>query len=87
MGVLDDNETQVLLSPRELEVITMMAAGSMLPEICQELGLTISTVKTHIKHARKKYQLVGRDAGTAIRLIRCVIEDGLVPPIVALEVK
>ena len=37
------------LTPRQLEVLTLLAQGSPNKRICQSLGLTEHTVKTHLK--------------------------------------
>ena len=55
---------QALLTVRELEVLTLIAAGLNNPEIAEHLTLSAGTVKTHISHllakldARDRVQLV-----------------------------
>lgn len=43
-----------LLSAREREVLGLVAHGLPPAEICEQLGITSSTVRTHIEHARGK---------------------------------
>ena len=38
------------LTPREVEVLSLMAAGARNGEIAETLFLSIATVKTHVNH-------------------------------------
>jgi DNA-binding CsgD family transcriptional regulator len=42
------------LSPREREVLTMLAGGRTIPEIAHELVLSPLTVRTHVRNAKDK---------------------------------
>lgn len=42
------------LSPRESEILTLMARGLISKEIAQQLGISEGTVKTHRKHIHEK---------------------------------
>jgi DNA-binding CsgD family transcriptional regulator len=42
------------LTPRELEILTLLAAGHATPDIANKLGITPGTVKTHLTRIYKK---------------------------------
>ena len=42
------------LTPRELEILTLLAAGNSTPDIAARLNITPSTVKTHLTSVYKK---------------------------------
>lgn len=42
------------LSPRERQVLVLLASGYSRPEIAEELGVTAHTVKSHLKRAYLK---------------------------------
>jgi DNA-binding CsgD family transcriptional regulator len=46
--LLDDERTQVTLSPREREVAALVARGLSNKEVARELGLSDGTVKIHV---------------------------------------
>ncbi|MBT2519113.1 response regulator transcription factor [Streptomyces sp. ISL-90] len=48
------------LSPRELEVLGLVAAGRSNPEIARELHIGEATVKTHLLHAFEKLEVNDR---------------------------
>lgn len=51
----DDN-----LSPREIEVLDLMAAGYRYKEIAKSLGVSLETVRTHVKHVCGKMHVRSR---------------------------
>jgi DNA-binding NarL/FixJ family response regulator len=63
------------LTPRELEILTLVARGMSNGEIADDLTLSQATVKTHIKHILSKLDL--RDRVHAVVL---AYEAGLVTP-------
>lgn len=48
------------LSDREVEVLTLLAAGKTNREIANELVLSVSTVKTHVEHVIAKLEVADR---------------------------
>nr|WP_246319504.1 LuxR C-terminal-related transcriptional regulator [Nocardioides kongjuensis] len=50
----------VLLTPREREVLALVAKGRTNPQICAELVLSRSTVGTHIEHILAKMGVATR---------------------------
>lgn len=48
------------LSPRETQILPMVAEGRSRAYICDRLGLSDSTVKTHISHIYSKCSVAGR---------------------------
>lgn len=62
------------LSPRELEVLTLIAEGAKVSEVASKLFMSASTVKTHIG---KVYSKLG--AHNRASAIRIALELGLIP--------
>jgi two-component system response regulator NreC len=60
------------LSPRETEVLRLVALGYSAHQIAQELGISVSTVETHRTHVSEKLGLHGR-----AQLVRYALEVGL----------
>jgi two-component system nitrate/nitrite response regulator NarL len=48
------------LTTREIEVLRLLVRGDSNPQIANELGITVNTVKTHISHILAKLQLENR---------------------------
>jgi DNA-binding NarL/FixJ family response regulator len=49
-----------LLTPREIDVLELIARGYLYKEIAQELGLSIRTVETHVSSVLRKLHLSNR---------------------------
>lgn len=61
------------LSPRETEVLRLMALGHTNREIAEQLSLSVRTVETHRSHIQQKLGLDGRP-----ELTRYALENGLI---------
>jgi two-component system nitrate/nitrite response regulator NarL len=53
------------LSDREWQVLDLLAAGCLPDEVSQLLGMSTTTVHTHLKHIYRKLGVHGRDAAIA----------------------
>jgi two-component system nitrate/nitrite response regulator NarL len=62
------------LTPREQEILHMIAAGKSLPEIAKELYVGLTTVKTHVQHLYAKLGVSDRAAAVANAMRRGLIE-------------
>ena len=56
------------LSPRESEVLELLAKGYLYKEIAEQTGLTYATVHTHIRHIYEKLQVRSRTEAVAKHL-------------------
>ena len=63
-----------VLSPREREVLKLIAGGSSIPSIAKELYLAPSTVKTHVQRLYEKLGVGDRAAAVAEAMRRKLLE-------------
>jgi DNA-binding CsgD family transcriptional regulator len=56
------------LSPRELEVLRLIAAGHTSQEIARALATSVTTIERHITHLYEKMGVRGRAEATAYAL-------------------
>jgi len=56
----------VRLSPREQQVLELLARGFLYKEIAVELGMSVPTVNTHIRHIYEKMHVQSRGQAVAI---------------------
>jgi DNA-binding NarL/FixJ family response regulator len=56
------------LSPREAEILNLLAQGYLYKEIAEQTGLTYATVHTHIRHIYEKLQVRSRAQAVAKHL-------------------
>lgn len=47
------------LSPREVDVLTLLLRGRSIPYICDELFIAKSTAQTHVRHIYAKMGVTG----------------------------
>jgi DNA-binding CsgD family transcriptional regulator len=57
---LPATDIDVILTPRELEVLALLAEGDSNKEIARRLGISVHTVKFHIGSLLDKLEAVGR---------------------------
>jgi two-component system nitrate/nitrite response regulator NarL len=62
-----------LLTPREGEILDLLAAGSSAPDIAARLHLSTATVKTHLHHLYDKLDVSDRAAAVAEGMRRGLI--------------
>ena len=55
-----ESELQAILTPRELEILRLVAARLDNQEIATRLSISVGTVKIHLHHVYEKLQLRGR---------------------------
>jgi two-component system nitrate/nitrite response regulator NarL len=63
---LRERGSRPVLSPREREILALIAAGEGSPEIGRRLHLSPSTVKTHMAHLYEKLGVSDRAAAVAV---------------------
>lgn len=69
------NEPDVpALSPREREVLKLIASGSSIPAMAKELFLAPSTVKTHVQRLYEKLGVNDRAAAVAEAMRRKLLD-------------
>jgi DNA-binding CsgD family transcriptional regulator len=54
-----------LVSPRELEILSLVAAGKTNKQVARELWLSPHTVRAHLEHAFEKLEVRTRSAAVA----------------------
>jgi len=52
--LVDEVDVTVRLTGREAEVLRLIARGCTYSQIAVELGMSVNTVGTHVKHAYRK---------------------------------
>lgn len=65
----DDDNFIAPLTRREMDVLKLLVAGHDNRQIAQQLGLSIETVKSHMKHILAKLQVSGRTEA-AVKALR-----------------
>jgi len=73
----DDRPRRPRLSPREREILLAVGRGTPHKAIARQLGITMSTVQTHLERVRYKYASVGRPIDHAAHYSERVREDSL----------
>jgi DNA-binding CsgD family transcriptional regulator len=66
-------DSEVLLTPRELEVLTLLAEGKSNKAIARHLGISVHTAKFHVSALIDKLDAVGRTDVVALAARRGVI--------------
>ena len=68
-----DNRSPVRLTPRETEIVRLVASGLIAKEIASELNLSTHTVYTHRKNIMKKLKF-----GTTSELVLYAVNEGII---------
>jgi two-component system nitrate/nitrite response regulator NarL len=71
---LRKRDDRPVLTPREQEILHLIAAGKSLSEIANELYLGLTTVKTHVRNLYEKLGVSDRAAAVATAMRRGLIE-------------
>lgn len=72
LGMIDSTD----LTPREIQVLRLLTTGAGNDEIADRLGVSLNTVKTHIKHLLDKTGFTSRtQLAIQARITGFVIED------------
>jgi two-component system nitrate/nitrite response regulator NarL len=71
---LRETESRPVLSPREQEVLRLIAEGGSAPEIARRLHLSPSTVKTHLQSLYEKLGVSDRAAAVAAAMRAGLLE-------------
>jgi DNA-binding CsgD family transcriptional regulator len=72
-GVSAPVEDDLLLTPRELEVLALLAEGMSNKAIARRLGISVHTAKFHVGAVMDKLDVVGRTDAVAHAVRRGVI--------------
>ena len=72
----DERPQRPRLSPREQQILRAVGAGVPHKAIARELGISVSTVQTHLERVRYKYAQVGRPIQHPADYSNRVREDG-----------
>lgn len=75
----DHGLDEVGLSPREREVLVLLAAGVPTKHAAAQLGIAIPTLEVHLARLREKYARIGRPAQQRSDLVLRALEDGYLP--------
>ena len=65
--------SRIGLSPREVDILELIAAGKRNKEIADELGIAQETVQTHIKRLFVKLNVTDRTAAVTVALSRGIV--------------
>ena len=75
----DPDLSDVGLSPRQQDVLTLYASGEKADRVARMTGLTPNTVNDYLARIRIKYADAGRPARTKTDLYKRAVEDGWLP--------
>lgn len=75
-AIISDEARVPELSPRQVEVLALIAEGLSQRQVGRQLGLAEGTVKEYVKRALAAYRKVGPDPGNAHGLVNRARSDG-----------
>jgi DNA-binding NarL/FixJ family response regulator len=64
------------LTERDLQIVALVAAGMTNKEIAAKLGVTRSTVKTHLERMASRLKIQGQDS--RVSLVMFALRNGLI---------
>lgn len=67
-----------LLTPREIEVLSLYASGESASSVARLLFISEDTVNDHVRRIRRKYSDHGRPVRSRVDLFKRAVEDGIV---------
>ena len=65
--------TPIRLSPKELQILQLLADGLTSPDIAEKMCLSLPTIKWYRKRLRAKF-----DANTTVEMVRKAMKNGLI---------
>jgi DNA-binding NarL/FixJ family response regulator len=71
---LADRVTHATLTPRELEVLKLVANGSTNKEVAQALGISMETAQGHVKNILAKLQVDDRTRAVTLAVERGILD-------------
>jgi DNA-binding NarL/FixJ family response regulator len=71
----EENHSEIPLTPREIDIVSLLAQGKSNKEIATELFISVRTVETHRRTIHRKLEL-----NSLAELVRYAIRHGLVRP-------
>ncbi|MBW4718535.1 response regulator transcription factor [Saccharothrix obliqua] len=74
----DRSDARPALSAREAEVLVEWFQSESKDFVARRLGISVSTVNSHLERIRIKYAMIGREAPTKAALVARAIQDGLI---------
>lgn len=75
----DSGIDDAALSPRERDVLSLVAAGMSTKNVATKLGIAKPTLDVHLRRIRDKYARIGRPAEGRGDLVLRALEDGYLP--------
>ena len=73
-ALVDTRRKRDVLTPREVEVLTLVALGSSNKRVGAALGVTEDTVKAHMKAIMRKLDAIDRTHAVTLALLRGSID-------------
>lgn len=75
-ALIDDRGRAADLTDREVEVLVLIADGLTKQQVARRLGISPSTVRTHMERTREKYLVLGREVPNSTTLVHEARRDG-----------
>lgn len=82
-----DSLSRAALTPRETDVLQVMAKGGSDKLIARELGIGTGTVKSHVKHLLEKLEATARTHAVVVAMERGLLSERQRPPVARAAVR